>query len=341
MTRTLIVILASLILVGCATEQTRFGKGTNFRDDAYLKSGASNIQVLTYAPSNAQVLGSVQTERCNYDLFSDNATFEDLTNDLKVEAFKLGGNYIFDIRYSNAPWVGSLLRNCWSHITAVAIAYKLQDLPKKDEKIKSENLKKEKFSVGTAFFINDQGNLISNEHVVSGCKNSKIFFKGKEYEAQILSKDEKLDLALIKTNLNSKYFIKISNTEAKQLQKVVVAGYPLAESLGVDLKFTSGIVSSLKGYKDSTLIQIDAALNPGNSGGPIVDEKNGSLLAVANSGISSAQGVGFGIKNTSLLSFLNANKVKTDLNKLFTLGSSDVLKILEESTVLFYCELKV
>ena len=64
------------------------------------------------------------------------------------------------------------------------------------------------------------------------------------------------------------------------------------------MKFTSGIVSSLKGIgDDSTRLQIDAALNPGNSGGPIINEETGELVAVAVAGLrkDKTEAVNFGI----------------------------------------------
>ena len=69
------------------------------------------------------------------------------------------------------------------------------------------------------------------------------------------------------------------NIEIKKLNKVYVAGYPLGKGLSDDLKISSGIISSLKGFKDnSNEIQVDAPINPGNSGGPIINE-NGDLVA--------------------------------------------------------------
>ena len=92
-----------------------------------------------------------------------------------------------------------------------------------------------------------------------------------------------------------------SNKDTKKLQKIFVGGYPLGKGLSDDLKISSGIVSSLKGYKDnSNEIQIDAAINPGNSGGPIINE-NGELVGVAVSGMSKevTEGINFGVKSSA------------------------------------------
>ena len=65
------------------------------------------------------------------------------------------------------------------------------------------------------------------------------------------------------------------------LQDIVVAGYPFGEKVSSTLKFTQGIVSSIAGLgNDYSQIQIDAAIQPGNSGGPILDEY-GNVVAVA------------------------------------------------------------
>ena len=110
-----------------------------------------------------------------------------------------------------------------------------------------------------------------------------------------------LDLALLKADLRLTEYIILSDDKPKKLQRIIAAGYPLGKSLSDDLKFTSGIISSLKGYNDdSTLIQIDAALNKGNSGGPIVDEESGELVGVAVAGLDKAEteAVNFGIKTS-------------------------------------------
>ena len=143
-------------------------------------------------------------------------------------------------------------------------------------------------------------------------------YNNKEVDAQIIAKDSFLDLALLKVNVNNDSFIQIAEKPPSKLQRIIAAGYPFGKYLSDDIKFTSGIVSSLKGIgDDSTRLQIDAALNPGSSGGPIVDEQTGELVAVAVSGLrkDKTESVNFGIKSSSLKSFLDSNQINTSLTK--------------------------
>ena len=116
-------------------------------------------------------------------------------------------------------------------------------------------------SSGTAFFVSNRGHLITNNHVVEGCSVSKITYKNSDYDTKLIATDKNLDLALLKAEIRPKSFFNFSKDDIKKLNKVYVAGYPLGKGLSDDLKISSGIVSSLKGYKDnSNEIQIDAQL---------------------------------------------------------------------------------
>ena len=203
--------------------------------------------------------------------------------------------------------------------------------------------KSKKGGAGTAFFITSEGHLLTNNHVVEVCSNnSKIVINKVETPVKVIAKDELLDLALLKADLKKTYYIILSDDAPKKLQRIIAAGYPLGKSLSDDLKFTSGIVSSLKGLNDdSTLIQIDAALNKGNSGGPIVDEESGELVGIAVAGLrkDKTEAVNFGIKTNSVRNFLDANQIKAPGSKLlFSFGSADVSQILEKATVYTYCK---
>ncbi|MDC3387494.1 S1C family serine protease [Candidatus Pelagibacter ubique] len=213
---------------------------------------------------------------------------------------------------------------------------------KKKPKLKEKEKKKKVTGAsGTAFFITEKGHLITNNHVVEVCNdNSKIVYSGKDISAKVLASDALLDLALLKTDLKKTKFIHLSDDPPKKLQRIIAAGYPLGKSLSDDLKFTSGIISSLKGLNDdSTLIQIDAALNKGNSGGPIINEETAELVAVAVAGLdkSSTEAINFGIKTNSLRNFLDSNQIELPTKSLFSFGV-DAANILEKATVYTYCK---
>lgn len=192
----------------------------------------------------------------------------------------------------------------------------------------------------SAFFINDDGFLITNQHVVDGCQNkSKIIYKSKEYKTQIIAEDATLDLALLKADINNTPYLKISDKPLKKLQQIVVAGYPAGKTLSDDIKVTTGVISSLKGYQDnSNQFQMDAAINPGNSGGPVVDRKTGDLLGVAVAGLRGAEGIKFAVKKSSLQNFLDANRNKiTEIKKLNNQSQSIIDKI-EDATLYIFCK---
>ena len=196
-------------------------------------------------------------------------------------------------------------------------------------------------SSGTAFFISNKGHLLTNEHVVDGCSVSKINYNNQEYETNLIATDKTLDLALLKAEIKNKSYIDFSSDEAKKMQKIYVGGYPLGKGLSDDLKISSGIVSSLKGFKDnSNEIQIDAAINPGNSGGPIINQ-DGELVAIAVAGLAKdvTEGINFGIKASAAERFLKSNKFKPSKSLFSSNKNNDkLLEILEEATVYTYCD---
>ena len=197
-------------------------------------------------------------------------------------------------------------------------------------------------SSGSGFFINNKGYFITNNHVVDGCTQSKITFKEESIDAELIATDQNLDLALLRAKIKPKGFLNLSDDPPEKLQKIYVAGYPFGKGLSDDLKFTQGIISAVKGYADnSNQIQIDAAINSGNSGGPIVDE-DGSLIAVAVSGLdkSASEGIGFGIKASSVRNFLDVNDIDYSTPGILNFGmnANKLNNLLEKSTVYTFCK---
>ena len=122
---------------------------------------------------------------------------------------------------------------------------------------------------------------------------------------------------------------------------IIIAGYPLGEYLSDDLKINEGKISSLKGFENnSNEIQHDIPVNPGNSGGPIVNEK-GQLVAITVSGMAKdiTEGLNFGIKASAAANFLKSNKISPSVGYMsFSTSGDKLVKLLEESTVYTFCE---
>lgn len=212
---------------------------------------------------------------------------------------------------------------------------------KQENTTKSTDVSSGSGGSGTAFFIDNKGHVITNNHVVKGFENrAKIFYDNEDVKLKFIACDEQLDLALLKANVQNEDYIDIADKVVKKMQNIVAAGYPLGKHLSDDLKFTSGIVSSLKGPgNNSAIMQIDAALNPGNSGGPIVDKENGHLAGVAVAGLRKdvTEGINYGIKASRVKEFLQSNRItlksKNDLSEKIDVGER-----LENATVYISCE---
>ena len=217
------------------------------------------------------------------------------------------------------------------------------DKSKKQKEAISKDENPSKGTVGTGFFVNNEGYVITNYHVVkTNENNTKIMFRDKEKDAKIIAFDEILDIALLKVEVKNKNYIKFSNNSPKKAQSILVAGYPYGKYISDDLKITSGIINSLKGIKNNTsMLQIDATVNPGNSGGPIVDKDSGSLVGVATMKLSKdytkaafgveSENTNYGIKSSQVKDFLEANNVSVSIKK-----NKLNINELEESTVFVF-----
>lgn len=159
------------------------------------------------------------------------------------------------------------------------------------------------FSVASGFFLKNYSLIITNEHVVRGHKNVVIEGKNfKKHEAHVVYMDKKYDLAFLKT----KYSDNIPDVNIKASIDIEEGEIVLALGHPFDLKYTvtQGIVSNTSYYDDNIrYIQHDAALNPGNSGGPLVD-KEGHIIGVNSFIFQEGQNMGFALSSPYLLECL-------------------------------------
>ncbi len=152
-------------------------------------------------------------------------------------------------------------------------------------------------SLGSGFIIDKEGYILTNNHVVEKASSIKVRLSDdKEYDAKVVGKDAKTDLALIKINArNSLPVAYLGDSDTLEVGDWVMA---VGNPYGLDHTVTVGIVSA-KGrvigqgpYDD--FIQTDASINPGNSGGPLFDLQ-GQVVGINTAIISGGQGIGFAI----------------------------------------------
>jgi len=159
---------------------------------------------------------------------------------------------------------------------------------------------------GSGFFITDQGYILTNNHVVEGTKEVNIVLSdGTEQKATIVGTDLYSDIAVLKADGKVPAVAKLGNSDVlKPGESVIAIGSPLGNfkntvTVGV-VSATGRSIDTGNGYQVEDLIQTDAAINHGNSGGPLVDlagEVIGiNTLIVRNTGSGDvAEGLGFAI----------------------------------------------
>lgn len=159
---------------------------------------------------------------------------------------------------------------------------------------------------GSGFFVSDQGYIITNNHVVEGTTNVNIVLSnGTQEKATVVGADQYNDIAVLKTDGQVPAVAKLGNSDVlKPGETVIAIGSPLGDfkntvTVGV-VSATGRSIDTGQGYQIEGLIQTDAAINQGNSGGPLVDlagEVIGiNTLIVRNTGRGSvAEGLGFAI----------------------------------------------
>ncbi|MBN1524195.1 MAG: trypsin-like peptidase domain-containing protein [Spirochaetales bacterium] len=158
--------------------------------------------------------------------------------------------------------------------------------------------------VGSGFFIDPRGFILTNYHVIESEVNpqyegySRLYIRlsdmpDQRIPARVISYDPVFDLALLKTEIDPKYiFSSIGETSIDPGDKIKVIGSPG----GLENTVTSGIVSATgrRFLQLGDAMQIDAPVNPGNSGGPIIDE-DGRLVGIVFAGIEQFEGLNFGV----------------------------------------------
>lgn len=171
---------------------------------------------------------------------------------------------------------------------------------------------------GSGFFINEKGYIATNYHVVKETSAIQVeyFQKGikNTFSAKVIVTDKQNDLAIIQINdpeFKSLPIIPyVFNSTIKDVGTEVFAlGYPIANVMGDEIKFTDGKISSKTGIEgDITVYQISVPIQPGNSGGPLFDSK-GNLVGITSSALNkeyfNSENVNYAIKTTYLKNLID------------------------------------
>jgi len=162
---------------------------------------------------------------------------------------------------------------------------------------------------GSGFVLNKDGDIVTNEHVVSGADSIRVTFAdGRKADAKVVGKDTSSDVAVIHVDLPSSELKPLTFADSSKVEvgdEVAAIGSPY----GLEETVTTGIISAIdrsitspSNYTISGALQTDAAINPGNSGGPLLD--SGGRVIGVNAQIKSSSdgntGIGFAIPSDTV-----------------------------------------
>lgn len=154
---------------------------------------------------------------------------------------------------------------------------------------------------GSGFIISTDGFLVTNHHVIEDAVAIRVSLSdGREIAAELKGADSSTDIAVLKIDADGLKAMTFADSDALQVGQIAIA---IGNPLGLQYTVTAGVVSALgrtlragNGRMIDDVIQTDAALNPGNSGGPLVDS-HGHVIGVNTATIQSAQGICFAVSS--------------------------------------------
>jgi S1-C subfamily serine protease len=138
---------------------------------------------------------------------------------------------------------------------------------------------------GTGFFVSPDGYLVTADHVIDGAKTITVTMPdGSEVPASVVAASRSTDVALLKLDVSKVQYLEVGDSSKLALaDEVYTIGFPAVEILGTSHKYSDGKISSLSGIKgDNAFLQVSVAVQPGNSGGPLVDATGAAVGLVTS-----------------------------------------------------------
>ncbi len=169
-------------------------------------------------------------------------------------------------------------------------------------------------SQGTGFFITNDGYIVTNYHIIEGARAAAIFtYDSRQYPVKLIGSDVNMDISLLKIEGDNFFSLKLGDSDDVKIgEKVVAIGNPF----GLAFTATEGIISARDRRGINNLpyyFQTDVALNPGNSGGPLINAE-GEVIGINNFKVSGADNIGFALEINYAIDSINRIALQT-LNK--------------------------
>jgi len=175
---------------------------------------------------------------------------------------------------------------------------------------------------GTGFMIAPGGYILTAYHIVANTGRCEVrAVNGQRVDARIVAADPQSDLVLLQADLSTTDYLGVRDSSQVKLgEEVWTLGFPNLEQQGISPKMTNGIISSLNGFRDDPrAFQISVPIQPGNSGGPLLDKQGrvvGLVFARLPDGMlyertgAMPQNVNYAIKSARLLEFLSQHRIR-------------------------------
>lgn len=307
---------------------------------------SGNFKIFENDQVSIKKIGTTSTY--NYNVFWKNSNITD------TKRFILNDNTCFEVKISIPDkelrsymgrdyQVGSKVNYIYSFIKT----YPTSDMYPSNNTIKPNETHPKDWS-GTGFALHD-GYVITNYHVIDGATNINVQGIGgdynKKFKASVVASDKHNDIALLKVETygwgidkHIPYAIKTTTSDVGE--DVFVLGFPLTSTMGEEIKLTTGVISSRTGFQgDVSQYQISAPIQPGNSGGPLFDDK-GNIIGIVSAKHKGAENVGYAIKASYMLNLIESVMSKNILpqqNSISTQKLSEKVKAVKNYVYYITC----
>jgi S1-C subfamily serine protease len=189
----------------------------------------------------------------------------------------------------------------------------------------------EQYKVGSGFFVAPDGTFVTAAHVVAACTAVSIEAKGAAAPAAILSLDTTRDIALARAKVRPRSFARFAVGGLRQGEQVVSYGFPLVGAISSGGNSNTGYVAALSGLRDDqNMLQVSVPVQPGNSGGPLVD-LSGAVVGVVKGKLRAEtvfaatgalpENVNFAVKASVVMEMMKAARIPYQTAVTATPGS--------------------